>query len=156
MNFTCLKIKLYWGIDISYIHILFLDAFALSTTEMSRWNRDLMTYNVKIFPGPTQKEFANPRSRETKAEIQSRSLMCFPDPVPQSFNQLISISSVQFSCSVVSDSLRPHESQHAKPPCPSSTPGVHPDSRPLSQWCHPSISSSVICVYITSLFPPAA
>ena len=51
--------------------------------------------------------------------------------------------SVQFSRSVVSDSLRPHESQHARPPCPSPTPGVHWDSRPLSQWCHPAISSSV-------------
>ena len=41
-------------------------------------------------------------------------------------------------------SLRPHESQHARPPCPSPTPGVHSDSRPSSQWCHPAISSSVI------------
>ena len=53
-------------------------------------------------------------------------------------------SSVQFSCSVVSDSLRPHESQHTRPSCPSPTPGVHPDSRPSSQWCHPAISSSII------------
>ena len=53
-------------------------------------------------------------------------------------------SSVQFSRSVVSDSLWPHESQHTRPPCPSSTPGVHSDSRPLSQWCHPAISSSVV------------
>ena len=52
-------------------------------------------------------------------------------------------SSVQFSRSVVSDSLRPHESQHARPPCPSPTPGVHSNSRPLSRWCHPAISSSV-------------
>ena len=52
--------------------------------------------------------------------------------------------SVQFSCSVVSDSLRPHESQHARPPCPSPTPRVHSDSRPSSQRCHPAISSSVI------------
>ena len=52
--------------------------------------------------------------------------------------------SVQFSHSVVSDSLRPHESQHAKPPCPSPSPGVHSDSRPSSQWCHPAISSSVV------------
>ena len=52
--------------------------------------------------------------------------------------------SVQFSCSVVSDSLRPHESQHARSPCPSPTPGVHSDSCPWSQWCHPAISSSVI------------
>ena len=54
------------------------------------------------------------------------------------------LSSVQFSCSVVSDSSRPHELQHARPPCPSPTPGVHPDSRPSSQWCHPAISSSVV------------
>ena len=53
-------------------------------------------------------------------------------------------NSVQFSCSVVSDSLRPHESQHARPPCPSSAPGVHSDSRPSSWWCHPAISSSVV------------
>ena len=54
------------------------------------------------------------------------------------------LSSVQFSCSVVSDSLRTHESQHTRPPCPSPTPGVHSDSSPLSQWYHPAISSSVI------------
>ena len=54
------------------------------------------------------------------------------------------ISSVQFSCSVMSDSLWPHESQHARPPCPSPTPEVHSDSRPSSQWCHPAISSSVV------------
>ena len=52
--------------------------------------------------------------------------------------------SVQFSHSVVSDSLRPHESQHARPPCPSPTPGVHPHSCALSWWCHPAISSSVV------------
>ena len=49
------------------------------------------------------------------------------------------IRSVAQSCLT----LRPHESQHARPPCPSPTPGVHPDLRPLSQWCHPAISSSV-------------
>ena len=54
----------------------------------------------------------------------------------------LALSSVQFSRSVLSDSLRPHESQHARPSCPSPTPGVHPDSCPLSQWCHPAISSS--------------
>ena len=53
-------------------------------------------------------------------------------------------SSVQFSRSVMSDSLRSHESQHARPPCPSPTPGVHSNSCPSSQWCHPAISSSVI------------
>ena len=53
-------------------------------------------------------------------------------------------SSVQFICSVVSDSLWPHELQHAGPPCPSSTPGVHSNSCPLSWWCHRAISSSVV------------
>ena len=56
-----------------------------------------------------------------------------------SFNNGVS----QFSCSVVSDSLQPHEPQHARPPCPSPTPRVHSDSCPSSQWCHPNISSSV-------------
>ena len=54
------------------------------------------------------------------------------------------MGSVQFSHSVVSDSLRPHESQHTRPPCPSPTPGVHPNSCASSQWCHPTISSSVV------------
>ena len=53
-------------------------------------------------------------------------------------------NSVQFSHSVVSDSLWPHELQHSRPPCPSPTPGVYPNSCPLSRWCHPTISSSVV------------
>ena len=68
-----------------------------------------------------------------------RSGLPFPPP-----GKLPDISSVQFSCSVVSDSLRPHELQHTRPPCPSPTPIVHPNSCPSSQWCHPAISSSVI------------
>ena len=55
-----------------------------------------------------------------------------------------SFSSVQFSCSVESDSLRLHGAQPTRPPCPSPTPGVHSNSCPLSRWCHPAISSSVI------------
>ena len=54
------------------------------------------------------------------------------------------LSSVQFSCSVMSDSLWPHGLRHARPPCPLSTPWVYPNSCPLSQWCHPIISSSVV------------
>ena len=53
-------------------------------------------------------------------------------------------TSVQFSLSVVSDCLWPHELQHARPPCPSPTPGVDSDSCPSSQWCHPAISSFVV------------
>ena len=52
--------------------------------------------------------------------------------------------SIQFNHSVVSNSFQPHEPQHARPPCPSPTPGAHPNSCPLSRWCHPKISSSVI------------
>ena len=61
--------------------------------------------------------------------------------MPLLFNML---SSVQFSHSVLSDSLRPHEPQHARPPCPSPTPGVYPNSCPLSRWCYPTICSSVV------------
>ena len=68
-------------------------------------------------------------------------LICCPLETPLSFR---SISSVQFSHSVVFDSLRPHESQHARPPCPSPSPGVHSNSCPLSRRCHPAISSSVV------------
>ena len=50
----------------------------------------------------------------------------------------------QFSCSVVSSSLRPRWLQHARPPCPSPTPGIYPNSCPLSWWCHPALSSSVV------------
>jgi len=67
-----------------------------------------------------------------------------------------SISSVESSCSVVSDSLRPHESHHARPPCPSPMPGVHSNSRPSSWWCHPANSSSVIPFSSWPQFLPAS
>ena len=57
---------------------------------------------------------------------------------------LHSFRSVQFNRSVMSNSLWPHESQHTRPPCPSPTPGVYPNSCPLTQWCHPTISFSVV------------
>ena len=57
-----------------------------------------------------------------------------------SFSQAVS----QFTCSVMSDSLQPHESQHARPPCPSPTPRVYSNSCPSRRWCHPAISSSVV------------
>ena len=61
-----------------------------------------------------------------------------------STSNVVILSSVQFSCSVVSYSLWPHELQHARPPCPSATPRAHPNPCSLSQWCHPTILSSVI------------
>ena len=69
---------------------------------------------------------------------RSTTLKLFEFPGPCHF------SSVQFSRLVVSHSLRPHESQHAWSPCPSPFPGVHSNSCPSSQWCHPAISSSVV------------
>ena len=65
---------------------------------------------------------------------------------PRLFHPTLShfVLSVQFSDSVVSDSLWLHEPQHARPPCPSPTPKVHPNPCPFSQWCHPAISSSVV------------
>ena len=74
----------------------------------------------------------------------------------KSIHSLIADSPVQFSRSVMSDSLQPHGPEHARPPCPSPTPGVYSNSSPLSQWYHPTISSSVIpfssCLQ-SSIFP---
>ena len=64
--------------------------------------------------------------------------------------------SVQFSRSVMSDSLQPHELQHARPPCPSPTPGVHSNSCPSRRWCHPAISSSVVPFSSCPLSLPAS
>ena len=66
-----------------------------------------------------------------------------------------STRSDQISRSFVSESLRHHELQHIRPPCPSPTPGVHWDSRPLSQWCHPAISSSVVPFSSCPQIPPS-
>ena len=64
-------------------------------------------------------------------------------PCRLTFIHFLDIQSVQFSCSVVSNSLWSHELQHTRPPCPSPTPGIYPNSCPSSRWCHPTISSSV-------------
>ena len=68
-------------------------------------------------------------------------LVCDSQKISNSTDQ---IRSDQISRSVVSNPLRPHESQHTRPPCPSPTPRVHSGSYPSSQWCHPAISSSVV------------
>ena len=88
--------------------------------------------NVLPFPSPG--DLPDPGIKPWSPTLQVDSLLSEP----------LQFSLVQFSCSVVSDSLRPHELQHARPPCPSPTPGVHPNPRPSSRWCHPAISSSVV------------
>ena len=78
---------------------------------------------------------------------------CLINTVPFTSYFLSKRSSVQFSRSVVSDSLRPHEPQDARPPCPSPTPRVYSNSWPLSQWDHPTISSSIILFFCLQSFP---
>ena len=82
---------------------------------------------------------------ELRIQLFPRSPDCWPTlQVSLTPPKLHQFSSAQFSRSVLSDSLWPHEPQHARPPCPSPTPGVYPNSCPLSRWCHPAISSSVV------------
>ena len=75
---------------------------------------------------------------KTRSLLLNKYLFC------EAVKKTKNICSVQFSQSVMSDSLRPHESQHARPLCPSPAPRVYSNSCPLSQWCHPTISSSVV------------
>ena len=89
--------------------------------------------------------------------VTSNGLLSFIEPLFLYVLNKPTFSSVHFSRSVVFDSLQPHEPQHAKPPCPLPTPGVYPNLCPLSWWCHPPISSSVVPLssYPQS-FPPSA
>ena len=81
--------------------------------------------------------FFSQSDHEAQSENKERDHASSPLLLPSQF------SSVQFSHSVMSNSLQPHELQHARPPCPSPTSRVHSNPCPLSQWCHPAISSSV-------------
>ena len=76
--------------------------------------------------------------------LQITSMNILIDEKESRFCQCFTYSSVQFSCSVMSDSLQPNEPQHARPLCPLPTPRVHPNPCPLSRWCHPTILSSVV------------
>jgi len=97
--------------------------------------------------------------KTVKKDLQDLKQLHFPRPIilflknSSSFVIRFNRDSVQFSCSVVSDSLQPLEPQHARPPCPSPTPVVHPNPCPLSQWCHPAISSSVVPFSCPESFP---
>ena len=99
--------------------------------ESYNWRHPRSTTHLSVF-------WTSPRPCLVVSDIQKTSW-----PASEK-NIWILFSSVQFSRSVVSDSLRPHESQHTRPPCSSPSPGVHTHSRPSSQWCHPTISSSVV------------
>ena len=92
----------------------------------------------KSFLDPIYSSISLPLSRFLSSSLSPLYLQAF-EKLHLSF-----FSSVQFSRSVMSDSLRPHEPQHARPPCPSPTPRVHPNPCPSCRWCHPTVSSSVI------------
>ena len=104
-------------------------------------------FNFTFFSSLTTKAFHNEQSLPVSLSsgfcplIPAWSLACHAHKVLPSY---ILFTSVQFSRSVMSNSFWPHELQHARPPCPSPTPGVHSDSCPLSRWCHPAILSSVV------------
>ena len=112
--------------------------------------------HVQLFAAPWNLAFQASLSMEFFSQeywcgIPFHTLGDLPDPGIETMSLASSAltggfltTSVQFSRSVVSYSLRPQESQRARPPCPSPTPRVHSDSRPSSQWCHPAISSSVV------------
>ena len=92
-----------------------------------------------LLPGDLLNPGIQPTSSESPV-LQANSLPWATEEA----HSFISVQFSQFNRSVVSDPLRPHESQHSRPPCPSQTPGVYSDSCPSSQWCHPAISSSVV------------
>ena len=88
--------------------------------------------------------FGSTRKRMPTVGSKENGVQWVANPPSSSSHFSMGLSSVQFSHSVVSDSLRPHESQHSRPPCPSPTPGVHTNSCPSSRWYDPAISSSVV------------
>ena len=117
------------------------------------WHTPRKKHNSKRYTQKKKKErYMHPyahstvhKSRDTKTTWTVYIWMDKEDVVHiYRWNTSVQFSSVQFSRSVVSDSLRPHEPQHTRLPCPSPTPGVHSDSCPSSRWCHPAISSSVV------------
>ena len=115
-------------------------------------NLSIFRMNWAVWPCVTQGRFVRKR-RQCFSNIRSRNkswgfFLSFGRRVGKkycfSWSFFFLLVSVQFSPSVLSDSSWPHESQHARSPCPSPTPGVHSDSCPSSQWCHPAISSSIV------------
>ena len=108
----------------------------LSSSAQWSWMKNVETE----FGGNRKVALILSQRRGEHSRLLPRNL-CLPPHHPATLRGL---SSVQFSRSIVSNSLQPHEPQHARPPCPSPTPGVHPNSWPLSRWCHPTISSFVV------------
>ena len=113
----------------------FLGAIS-KTTEWSLTLRQMSQYHSNPIYAPTT------NAKEVEVEWFYDDLQDFLELTTK--KDVLFITGVQFSCSVVSDYLRPHELQHARPPCPSPTIGVYANSCPSSRWCHPTISFSVV------------
>ena len=130
--------------------MLILRVFIWLSHELSvQFSRSVMSDSVTPWTAARQASLSITSSQSslklmsTESEMPSNHLiLCRPLLLPPSIFPII--SSVQFSHSVVSNSSWPHELQHARPPCPSPTPRVHSNPCPSSQWCHPTISSSVV------------
>ena len=119
-----------------------------TTEDLKGWNNSRIKPNFKIRQMDSAQEINLPKQTIYKNGLKKVTELTWKESVEDRF------SSVHFSHSVVSDSLWPHELQHARPPCPSPTLGVHPNSSPSSWWCHPAISS---ChpLLLLPLIPPS-
>ena len=93
------------------------------------------------------------RAVSALGRVNFKRLTCIGNPLKENNIYILSQTSVQFSCSVVSDSLQPHGLQHCRLPCPSASPRLCSDSCPLSWWCYPTISSSVTPLSCLQSFP---
>ena len=141
----------YWSTN-SYrlYHSLFTVLWIISITiqtccyvsDLKKTKKKALILTPLSLPTP----FLYPASRTGNSTFPSGLVLESPQTqsLASSSSILSPFSSVQFSCSVMSDSLWPHELQHARPPCPSPTPRVYPNPCPMSQWCHPALSPLVI------------
>ena len=138
---------LFWYVSLTLCWMLYTVIIHLSEAKINlhKWNMILEIYWIsrwkKCFPGPS-------RHKKYKTTFG-------PHNSTGGFYQTVK-SSAEVRCSLVSNSLWPHGLQHTRPPCPSATPGVYWNSWPLSQWCHPTISSSVFPFSSRLQFFPAS
>ena len=141
----CLQTSLAWG-ELLGIHtpssargqdwpLSFLPSLRVTPTGFYGFASEMFHFQMRLCPRSFQPGLLPKPTRSLNFTVLE-----FPSPWGTRTAQI----SVQFSHPVVSKSLRPHEPQHARPPCPSPTPGVHPNPCTLSRWCHPTISSSVV------------
>ena len=114
------------------------DVFFIIGDWNAKWKSRVTWSNRQVWPWSTKSSRAK-ANRVFLREYTGHS----KHPLPTTQEKTLHISSVRFSSLVMSDSLQPHEPQHTRPPCLSPTPRVHPNPCPPSQWCHPTISSSI-------------